>query len=48
VLLGIRTANQDGEASLTKRIPDNAQGRTVWLQAAETERASNVVEVEIQ
>lgn len=47
-LAGTRTADQDGYALLRKRLPPGTQGRHVWMQAAEFQRASNVVEVVIE
>jgi len=48
VLAGVRTADSNGSASLTKRVPDGTAGRRIWIQAAEFQRASNVVETVIQ
>lgn len=48
VLAGARFADENGEASLTKQIPGGTAGRRVWLQAAEFQRASNVVETVIE
>lgn len=47
-LAGTRTADQAGYALLRKRIPAGIQGRHVWMQAAEFQRKSNVVEVVIE
>jgi len=47
-LAGTRTADQDGYALLRKRIPSNAQGVRVWMQAAEFQRKSNVTEQVIE
>lgn len=47
-LAGTRTADQDGSALLRKRIPPGTAGRHVWMQAAEFQRKSNVVEVVIE
>lgn len=48
ILAGARTADADGVASLTKLIPGGSAGRTVWLQAAEFQRTTNVVETVIE
>lgn len=48
VLAGVRTADGDGAASLTKQVPNGTTGRRVWLQAAEYQRASNIIETVIQ
>ncbi len=48
VLAGVRTADQDGYALLRKRVPANTQGVRVWMQAAEFQRKSNVVEQVIE
>ncbi len=45
---GIKTADQDGYALLRKRIPPGTQGTRVWMQAAQFQRVSNVVEVVIE
>jgi len=47
-LAGTRTADQDGNALLRKRIPPGTTGRHVWMQAAEFQRKSNVVEITIE
>ncbi len=47
-LAGTRTADQNGYALLRKRIPNGTQGRHVWVQAAEFQRKSNVVEQDIE
>jgi len=47
-LAGTRVADQDGYALLRKRLPANAQGRRVWMQAAEFQRKSNVIEQVIE
>ncbi len=48
VLAGVRTADANGAASLSKLIPGGTAGRTVWLQAAEFQRTSNVVQTVIE
>ncbi len=48
VLAGVRTADQDGYALLRKRVPPGTQGVRVWMQAAEFQRKSNVVEQVIE
>jgi len=48
VLAGARTADQDGYALLRRRVPPGTQGTRVWLQAAEFQRKSNVVEQVIE
>lgn len=48
VLAGVRTADANGAASLSKQVPGGTSGRRVWLQAAEYQRASNIVEAVIQ
>lgn len=45
---GIRTADQDGYALLRKRVPPNTQGIHVWMQAAQYQRTSNVVDLVIE
>ncbi|MCC6908440.1 MAG: S8 family serine peptidase [Phycisphaerales bacterium] len=47
-LAGVRTADQDGYALLRKRVPPNTQGVHVWMQAAEFQRKSNVVDLFIE
>ncbi|MCC6909529.1 MAG: hypothetical protein IT430_16445 [Phycisphaerales bacterium] len=47
-LAGSGVANQDGRAELIRRIPPDASGRTVYLQAAEQGRKSEVVEAMIK
>ena len=47
-LAGTRTADQSGHALLSKRIPSGTQGRHVWMQAAQFQRTSNVVEQVIE
>ena len=47
-LAGTRTADQDGHALLRKRIPPGTQGVHVWMQAAEFQRTSNVVDLIIE
>lgn len=47
-LAGTRTADQDGYARLRKRIPPGTQGVRVWMQAAEFQRTSNVIEQVIE
>ncbi|MCL4198018.1 MAG: S8 family serine peptidase [Phycisphaerales bacterium] len=47
-LAGIRTADVDGYALLRKRVPPGTQGVRVWMQAAEFQRKSNVVEQVIE
>lgn len=44
VLAGVRTADAAGHAVLTQRIPASAAGRRLWLQAAQFQRTSNVIE----
>ncbi|MCC6906791.1 MAG: hypothetical protein IT430_02510 [Phycisphaerales bacterium] len=48
LLAGVRTADQSGYALLQTRIPSGASGRRAWLQAAEYQRASNVIEQVIE
>jgi subtilisin family serine protease len=48
LLAGIKTADQDGYALLRKRIPPGTQGVRVWMQVAEFQRTSNVVEQVIE
>ncbi len=47
-LAGSGIADQDGKAELIRRIPPDAAGRTVYLQAAEQGRKSEVVEAMIE
>lgn len=47
-LAGIRTADSNGHALLRRLVPENAQGRTLWLQAAEFQRKSNVLQTTVQ
>ncbi len=47
-LAGIRTADQNGHALLRLHIPRNALGRRVWMQAAEFQRKSNVVDQTVE
>lgn len=47
-LAGTRTADQDGYARLRKRVPPGTQGVHVWMQAAEFQRTSNVVDLVIE
>ena len=47
-LAGTRTADQSGHALLSKRIPSGTQGRRVWMQAAQFQRKSNVVDQVIE
>ncbi len=47
-LAGSGIADQDGKAELIRRIPPDAAGRTVYLQAAEQGRKSEVVEAVIE
>ena len=47
-LAGTRTADQSGHALLSKRLPSGTQGRRVWMQAAQFQRTSNVVEQVIE
>ncbi len=48
VFLGARIADENGAVSLSRHIPDGTTGRRVWLQAAEFQRATNVVETVIE
>lgn len=48
ILAGSRIADANGVASLTKVIPPGTAGRTIWLQAAEFQRVTNVVETVIE
>ncbi|MCC6909373.1 MAG: hypothetical protein IT430_15645 [Phycisphaerales bacterium] len=48
VFIGARTADANGVASLSQRIPSGTVGRRIWLQAAEYQKASNVVETVIE
>ncbi len=48
LLAGARTADQAGYALLRQRIPSGAGGRRAWLQAAEYQRTSNVIEQVIE
>lgn len=48
LLAGVRMADGNGAASLTKRVPNGTTGRRVWLQAAEYQRASNIIETVIE
>ncbi|MFG0328423.1 MAG: choice-of-anchor B family protein [Phycisphaerales bacterium] len=45
---GSATANGAGDATLVKRVPAQASGRTVWMQAAEAGNTSIVAEGAIQ
>ncbi|MFW5652784.1 MAG: hypothetical protein ACOC0P_01960 [Planctomycetota bacterium] len=47
-LLGQAPANAAGEAEVVANVPAAASGRTVWLQAAQVENASNVLDIDIQ
>ncbi len=47
-LAGIRTADENGHALLRTHIPRNAVGRHVWMQAAEFQRKSNVIDQTIE
>lgn len=47
-LAGTRTADQDGYALLRRRVPPGTQGVHVWMQAAEFQRTSNVVNLVIE
>ncbi len=47
-LAGTRTADSNGYALLRKRVPQGTQGVRVWMQAAEFQRKSNVVEQVIE
>lgn len=47
-LAGDATADNTGNASLTRRVPAAGSGHTVWIQAAESGRVSNVLERMIQ
>lgn len=42
-LLGQATTDANGEAALTRPVPGAAQGRLVWVQAAQSEIKSNLV-----
>lgn len=47
-LAGIRTTDANGYALLRKRLPPNTQGTRVWMQAAQFQRKSNVIEQVIE
>ncbi len=47
-LIGHSIADPSGEASLGRAIPPGASGRTLWLQAAEVGRKTEVVESVIE
>jgi len=48
VLVGSSTANANGQALLSRNVPQGTAGRTIWLQAAESGNTSNVIEEVIQ
>lgn len=48
VLIGSATADGNGDASLTRNLPPNTSGITLWLQAAENGNTSNVLQETIQ
>ncbi len=45
---GIAVSDAGGTATWTLRIPGNAQGASVWFQAAQYNQASNVVATQVQ
>ncbi len=47
-LAGSGIADQDGRAELIRRLPPNSSGRTLYMQAAEQGRKSEVVEATIE
>ncbi len=47
-LAGTRIADANGYALLRKRLPGNAQGTHVWMQAAEFQRVSNITDQDIE
>lgn len=47
VEIGSAAADANGTATLVKRVPANAPRRVIWLQAAKTELASNIVLTQI-
>lgn len=48
VLVGTSTADGNGDAVLSRRVPPAASGRTIWLQAAESGNTSNVLQETVQ
>ena len=47
-LIGVDTADGTGYATLIQHVPNAAQGRHLWMQAAEQGRTSNVIERDVQ
>lgn len=47
-LAGTRVTDADGYALLRKRLPANSQGTRVWMQAAQFQRKSNLIEQVIE
>ncbi len=47
-LAGKRKANGSGDASFSGKVPGNLTGQTAWLQAAQFNRTSNLVEEVVQ
>jgi hypothetical protein len=48
VLIDSTLADSDGRAALTRRVPNNAPQRDIWLQAAQRNKRSGIVERTIE
>lgn len=43
-LIGTQSADANGNATMTRLVPNNAPQRSIWIQAAQVRNSSNIVE----